>query len=31
MRNDTAPDKALGQQLPLPLAQLYCRSHNAKT
>ena len=31
MRPDLAPDEALLQRLPLPLAQLYRRAHNAKT
>jgi hypothetical protein len=31
MRNDPAPDEALLQRLPLPLAQLYRRAHNTKT
>src|SRR5579884_1900414 len=31
MRADFAPDEALLQRLPLPLAQLYRRAHNAKT
>jgi serine/threonine protein kinase len=31
MRPDLAPDEALVQRLPLPLAQLYRRAHNAKT
>src|SRR5436305_14818681 len=31
MRNDLALDEQLVQCLPLPLAQLYRRAHNAKT
>jgi WD40 repeat protein/serine/threonine protein kinase/tetratricopeptide (TPR) repeat protein len=31
MPPDLAPDEALVQRLPLPLAQLYRRAHNAKT
>ncbi len=31
MRYDTAPDENLVQRLPLPLAQLYRRAHNART
>src|SRR4051794_4250034 len=31
MRPDLAPDEALVQRLPLPLAQLYRRAHNAKS
>src|SRR5438128_2222384 len=31
MPADIAPDEALAQRLPLPLAQLYRRAHNAKT
>src|SRR3954447_9284253 len=31
MRHDTPLDEALLQRLPLPLAQLYRRAHNAKT
>jgi hypothetical protein len=31
MRPDLAPDEDLVQRLPLPLAQLYRRAHNAKT
>jgi serine/threonine protein kinase len=31
MRTDSAIDEALVQRLPLPLAQLYRRAHNAKT
>ena len=31
MQPDVAPDEALIQRLPLPLAQLYRRAHNAKT
>src|SRR5690349_17177500 len=31
MRPEMTPDEALVQRLPLPLAQLYRRAHNAKT
>src|SRR5947209_16875317 len=31
MRDDLRPDETLVQRLPLPLAQLYRRAHNAKT
>src|SRR5207249_4331222 len=31
MRHDAAPDEGLVQRLPLPLAQIYRRAHNAKT
>jgi hypothetical protein len=31
MRDDLLVDESLAQRLPLPLAQLYRRAHNAKT